>query len=74
LTYIIQNSSLDLATREFAYAEIRNLMRFNSSTKIRNRCILTNRARAVYRKVKISRIFFKKLTLQGDLCGLKKSS
>ena len=50
------------------------LIKKNSITKIRNRCILTNRARAVYRKFKISRLFFKKYALQGELLGVKKAS
>ena len=74
LQYIIQNLSLNFEIREFAYAELNNLIRFNTFTKIRNRCILTNRARAVYRKFKMSRLFFKKLALQGELIGVKKAS
>ena len=50
------------------------LLKKNSSTKIKYRCILTNRARAIYKKFKISRVFFKKFALQGELVGVKKAS
>lgn len=74
LTYVLQNLNLPFQTRVFANNEIQNLLQKNSSTKIRNRCILTNRARAIYKKFKISRVFFKKLALQGELVGVKKAS
>ncbi len=74
LRYIIQNLNLSNSIRNLAYSELTNLIKKNSITKIRNRCILTNRARAVYRKFKISRLFFKKYALQGELLGVKKAS
>ena len=74
LQYILHNLSFDVEIRTFAYTELVNLIKKYSNTKIRNRCILTNRARAVYRKFKISRLFFKKFALQGSLVGVKKAS
>jgi ribosomal protein S14 len=74
LKYILNNLNNTNSVRTFAYFELRNLLIKNSITKIRNRCILTNRARAVYRKFKISRLFFKKYALQGELMGVKKAS
>jgi ribosomal protein S14 len=74
LKYILHNFNLKSAVRFFAYTEFVNLMQMNSLTKIRNRCFLSNRARAVYRKFKVSRIFFKKYSLQGDFMGIKKAS
>lgn len=74
LKSIVQNFNLNLSIRTFAYNEMVTLIKFNSNTKIRNRCVLSNRGRAVYRKFKMSRIFFKKYALQGDLVGIKKAS
>ena len=74
LTYILQNLTIPLQIRIFARNEIQLLLQKNSSTKIKNRCILTNRARAIYKKFKISRVFFKKFALQGELVGVKKAS
>lgn len=74
LKNIVNNLNLDFDVRTLAYNEIVNLIKTNSITKIRNRCIFSNRARAVYRRFKLSRIFFKKYALQGDLVGVKKAS
>lgn len=74
LKNIVNNLKLDLSIRTLAYNEMVLLIKTNSITKIRNRCVYTNRARSVYRKFKLSRIFFKKYALQGDLVGVKKAS
>jgi len=46
----------------------------SSKTRIKNRCILTGRARSVWRTFRISRIQLRKLALEGGLMGVKKSS
>lgn len=46
----------------------------SSFTKINNRCNLTARSRSVYKDFRISRLMFRKLALQGQLMGVKKSS
>lgn len=74
LKYIVTNKNLNIATRFFAYQELLNLSQKNSITIIRNRCVLSNRARAVYRKFKVSRIFFKEYALQGNFMGIRKAS
>jgi ribosomal protein S14 len=74
LKYIFNNLKLPASVRNLAYNEYINLIHYNSHTKIRNRCILTNRGRAVYRNFKLSRLFFKHYALQGDLMGVKKAS
>ena len=74
LKYIIQNLNLSDLIRNFAYNELVNLMKKNSSTKIKNRCVFSNRSRAIFRKFKVSRIFFKKYALQGDIVGVQKAS
>lgn len=57
----IQQSMADLPTN-------------SSKTRIRNRCILTGRARSVWRTFRVSRIQLRKLALEGVLIGVKKSS
>ena len=74
LKSIFYNLNLSEDIRTFAYTEFLNLIKFNSHTKIRNRCLVTNRARAVYRKFKMSRIFFKQYALEGELMGVQKAS
>jgi len=74
LTYIIHNLALNFTIRQFAQTELHNLLQKNSHTKIKNRCVLTNRSRGVYRQIKMSRLFFKKYALCGMLTGIKKAS
>ena len=44
------------------------------STRKRNRCELTGRARGVYRKFRISRIMLRELALKGYIPGMRKAS
>jgi ribosomal protein S14 len=74
LKHIFTNLKIEPAVRMFAYNEYINLIHYNTHTKIKSRCVLTNRGRAVYRHFKLSRISFKKYALQGDLMGVKKAS
>lgn len=46
----------------------------SSVTRIKNRCIITGRARSVYRLFKLSRIQLRKLAASGFLPGLSKYS
>lgn len=46
----------------------------SSRTRIRNRCILTGRARSIWRAFRLSRIQLRKLALEGALMGVKNSS
>jgi len=74
LKYILTNFKLPLDIRLNAYINFKNVSILSTITKIKNRCVLTNRSRSVYRKFKMSRIFFKKLALDGLLIGVKKAS
>lgn len=42
--------------------------------KIKNRCVFTNRARAVFNKIKLTRMAFKNLASHGFLNGIKKQT
>ncbi len=75
LNYILKNINLNKDIREHAFLQLRLLSSKGVSiTKIKNRCVLSNRSRAVYRKFKLSRIFFKQYALQGLIMGAKKAS
>jgi len=56
------------------YAGLAKLPRNSSPTRIRNRCELTGRPRAVYRKFKLSRIKLRELASNGQIPGMVKSS
>jgi small subunit ribosomal protein S14 len=57
-----------------ATLKLAELPRNSSATRLRNRCQLTGRPRAVYRKLKISRIMLRELGSNGEIPGLVKSS
>ncbi len=59
---------------EDASRKLRALPRDSSATRYRNRCELTGRPRAYYRKFGLARIAFRELALKGELPGVTKSS
>ena len=57
-----------------ARLKLAKLPRNSAPTRIRNRCTLTGRPRAVYRKFKLSRLALRQLASSGNLPGVVKSS
>jgi small subunit ribosomal protein S14 len=57
-----------------ARLKLAELPRNSSKTRIRNRCEITGRPRAYYRKLGMSRIALRELGSQGLIPGLVKSS
>src|SRR5690606_19642331 len=57
-----------------ARVKLAEMPRSSNPTRIRNRCELTGRPRAVYRKFKLSRIALRDLASTGALPGVVKSS
>ena len=55
------NRILTLINRTAIYEELLSLPRDSSITRVRNRCTLTGRSRAIYRKFGLSRLIFRKL-------------
>ena len=68
------NESLPLEERFEARLKLAELPRSSSKTRIRNRCLVTGRPRAFYRKLKMSRISLRDLGSNGLIPGLVKSS
>jgi small subunit ribosomal protein S14 len=60
--------------RFMAALKLAELPRNSSKTRIRNRCLVTGRPRAYYRKLKMSRIALRELGSAGKIPGLVKSS
>lgn len=73
LKYIKNNLILQKKFREKAQIKLFLFPRNSSITRIRNRCILTNRSRSIYRKFKFSRLMFRKLALNGKIPGVRKA-
>ena len=74
LKTIVQNKELPVEERFAASLKLAELPRNSSKTRIRNRCELTGRPRAFYRKHKLSRIALRDLGSKGLIPGLVKSS
>jgi small subunit ribosomal protein S14 len=71
---IIKNQRISKQTRYKYISKLNKLNKNSSETKIRNRCILTGRGRAVYQMFRLSRIKFRELASQGMLPGIQKAS
>lgn len=69
-----RDESLSLEERFQAQLKLAELPRNASPTRVVNRCEITGRPRAYYRKVRMSRIALRELGAQGKIPGLVKSS
>jgi len=56
------------------YEGLQKLPKNSSRVRLRNRCMLTGRPRAYYRKFGVSRLVFREMALKGEIPGIKKSS
>ena len=74
LKAIIMDQSKPLEERFRAQLKLAALPRNSAKTRIRNRCEITGRPRAVYRKLNMSRIALRELGNSGIIPGLVKSS
>jgi small subunit ribosomal protein S14 len=74
LKEIIGDKTKPLEERFEASLKLAALPRNGSATRIRNRCEVTGRPRAFYRKLKMSRIAIRELGSKGLIPGLVKSS
>jgi small subunit ribosomal protein S14 len=74
LKAIAKDKTKPLEERFAATLKLAQLPRNSSKTRIRNRCEVTGRPRAFYRKLKMSRIALRELGSKGLIPGLVKSS
>ena len=74
LKAIADNEQLPPEERFEARLKLAELPRNSSATRIRNRCEVTGRPRAYYRKLRMSRISLRDLGSAGLIPGLVKSS
>jgi len=74
LKAIAQNKALAMEERFAAQLKLAQLPRNSSPNWVRNRCEVTGRPRAYYRKVKMSRLALRELANQGLIPGMVKSS
>src|SRR6185369_15626812 len=74
LKAIANNDSLPLEDRFEARLQLAELPRNSAAVRIRNRCEISGRPRAYYRKLRMSRIALRDLGAAGHIPGLVKSS
>ena len=74
LLAIAKDQTQPQVERFAARLKLAELPRNSSPNRIRNRCELTGRPRAFYRKFKISRIALRELASNGLIPGMVKSS
>ncbi|MCR9113913.1 MAG: 30S ribosomal protein S14 [Rhodobacteraceae bacterium] len=74
LKAIINDQEKPMEDRFRASLKLAKLPRNSSATRLHNRCQLTGRPHAYYRKLKISRIALRDLGSAGQLPGMVKSS
>jgi len=71
---IIRNRDLPPEERFAAVLKLAQMPRNGSKVRIRNRCEMTGRPRAYYRKFRLSRVTLRDLASNGQIPGMTKSS
>jgi small subunit ribosomal protein S14 len=71
---IVRDRSAPAEERFQAQLKLAELPRNTNPTRVRNRCELTGRPRAVYRRFKLSRVALRDLASVGLIPGVTKSS
>ncbi|QHL89536.1 30S ribosomal protein S14 [Sphingomonas changnyeongensis] len=74
LKAIANDTSRDETERLIARLKMAELPRNANPTRIRNRCEVTGRPRAYYRKFRLARVMFRELANKGLIPGVTKSS
>jgi small subunit ribosomal protein S14 len=74
LKAIVMNKDASLEERFTATLKLAQLPRNGAASRVKNRCEVTGRPRAYYRKLKMSRIAMRELGNRGLVPGLTKSS
>ena len=74
LKLIAANMELPMEERFKARLDLAKLPRNSATTRLHNRCQISGRPKAYYRKLKISRIALRDLASFGQIPGMVKSS
>lgn len=74
LKAIANDTSIDETERLMARLKMAELPRNANPTRIRNRCEITGRPRAYYRKFRLARVMLRDLAVRGMIPGVTKSS
>ena len=71
---IANDAERSMEERFKARLKLAKMPRNGSPTRLHNRCQMTGRPKAYYRKLKMSRIMLRELASQGQIPGMVKSS
>ncbi|WP_236865297.1 30S ribosomal protein S14 [Candidatus Hydrogenosomobacter endosymbioticus] len=71
---VVMDKSASIEERFNMALRLAKLPRNSSRVRVRSRCVLSGRPRAVYRFCNLSRIAFRDLATSGRLPGVKRSS
>ena len=74
LKAVANDTSLDETERLIARLKMAEVPRNGNPTRIRNRCEITGRPRAYYRKFRLARVMLRDLANKGMIPGVTKSS
>jgi len=74
LKAVTLDESLSMEDRFQAQLKLAELPRNSSKTRVHNRCEITGRSKAYYRKLRMSRIALRDLASKGQIPGMVKSS
>ena len=74
LIKIVKDPEASYADKREAYAKIAKMPRDASATRYRNRCNVSGRPRAYFRKFGLSRIALRDMAHRGELPGIRKAS
>ena len=74
LKEIANDENLSMEERFKARLKLAKLPRNSAATRLHNRCLVSGRPKAYYRKLKMSRIALRDLASHGEIPGMVKSS
>lgn len=70
----MKDPSLDFEEKQAVMFQLQSLPRNGSKVRVLNRCLISGRPKAVYRKFRVSRIVLRELAHQGMVPGMRKAS
>ncbi len=73
LLFLIRNTKLSAAQRLLLTQRLQVISRDSSIVRLKNRCVLTNRSKGVYRQFRMSRVRLREMLANGLIPGYKKA-
>ena len=74
LRYIKKNDILPSVIRKTAAEDLKKLPRDSSISRVRNRCVLTDRGRALVGRYRVSRMMFRHYADKGLMASVQKAT